>query len=151
MFWRERRHVPPSISRPQKRNASGLTLVILTGGLDLSVGVARLNSAEGNIGETLALPAIAAVLIGDVAVRWRGDPIWHLRRCAHPDPVFNGMNWRPPVTGVIIALTVRLGMYGRKERRARRSKARSKKGARQNQNCCARFVSIDPRLPGRNS
>jgi hypothetical protein len=38
------------------------------------------------------------------------------------------MNWRPPVTGVIIALTVRLGMYGRKERRARGSKARSKKG-----------------------
>jgi hypothetical protein len=32
--------------------------VILTGGLDLSVSVARLNSAEGNIGETLALPAI---------------------------------------------------------------------------------------------
>jgi len=78
------------------------------------VFLARLNSAEGDIGESLTLPAIAACLIGGtslfggvgtIAGTFIGALILTL--------VLNGMNllqingnWQPLVTGVIVVLAV---------------------------------------------
>jgi ribose transport system permease protein len=83
-------------------------------GLAALVFLARLNSAEGDIGEPLTLPAIAACLIGGtslfggvgtIAGTFIGALILTL--------VLNGMNllqingnWQPLVTGVIVVLAV---------------------------------------------
>ena len=66
----------------------------LMAGLASLIFLARLNSAEGDIGEAMTLPAIAAVLIGGTSL-------------------FGGMNllsinasWQPLVTGVIVIAAV---------------------------------------------
>lgn len=83
--------------------------------------LARLNSAEGDIGETLTLPTIAAVVIGGTSLfggvgslfgTFIGGLILTL--------ILNGMNlislnanWQPLVTGVIVLLAVLLDMKTR--------------------------------------
>ena len=140
--------------------ASGLTLTILTAGLDLSVGanreaarlsgvpvrarlnlvyilsgamaglaalvyLARLNSAEADIGEPLTLPAIAAVLVGGTSLfggagSLTGTLIGALTL------VLNGMNllavdanWQPLVTGVIVILAVWIDLMTRQRSEAK--------------------------------
>jgi ribose transport system permease protein len=104
---------------------SRLNLVfILSGamaGLASLIYLARLNSAEGDIGETLTLPTIAAVVIGGTSLfggvgslfgTFIGGLILTL--------ILNGMNllslnanWQPLVTGVIVLLAVWLDMKTR--------------------------------------
>jgi len=90
------------------------TLSGLTAGLAALVFLARLNSAEADIGGSLTLPAIAAVLIGGTSLfggvgtlfgTFVGTLLLTL--------VLNGMNllqidsrWQPLVTGVIIVAAV---------------------------------------------
>jgi ribose transport system permease protein len=83
-------------------------------GLAALVFLARLNSAEGDIGESLTLPAIAACLIGGTSLfggvgTLAGTFIGALILTL----VLNGMNllqingnWQPLVTGVIVVLAV---------------------------------------------
>lgn len=83
-------------------------------GLASLVFLARLNSAEGDIGEALTLPAIAAVLIGGTSLfggigRVSGTLVGAIILTL----VLNGMNlltisanWQPLVTGVIVVLAV---------------------------------------------
>lgn len=90
-------------------------------GLASIIFLARLNSAEADIGESLTLPAIAAVLIGGTSLfggvgtifgTFVGALILTL--------VLNGMNllsvnasWQPLVTGLIVILAVWLDMATR--------------------------------------
>lgn len=90
-------------------------------GLASLIYLARLNSAEGDIGETLTLPTIAAVVIGGTSLfggvgslfgTFIGGLILTL--------ILNGMNllslnanWQPLVTGVIVLLAVWLDMKTR--------------------------------------
>ena len=90
-------------------------------GLASLIYLARLNSAEGDIGETLTLPTIAAVVIGGTSLfggvgslfgTFIGGLILTL--------ILNGMNllnlnanWQPLVTGLIVLLAVWLDMKTR--------------------------------------
>ncbi len=97
---------------------SRLNLVyILSGamaGLAAIVYLARLNSAEADIGEALTLPAIAAVLIGGTSLfGGEGSLVGTLIGAVTLTLVVNGMNllnvdanWQPLVTGVIVILAV---------------------------------------------
>ena len=97
---------------------SRLNLVyVLSGamaGLAAIVYLARLNSAEADIGEALTLPAIAAVLIGGTSLfGGSGSLTGTLVGAVTLTLVVNGMNllnvdanWQPLVTGVIVILAV---------------------------------------------
>jgi ribose transport system permease protein len=94
----------------------------LAAGFAALVYLARLNSAEADIGDSLTLPAIAAVLfggaslfggVGTLAGTFIGALILTL--------VLNGMNllhvdgnWQPLVTGVIIVAAVWLDLLGQR-------------------------------------
>lgn len=86
------------------------------------VFLARLNSAEGDIGEAMTLPAIAAVLIGGASLFGGvGTVFGTFVGALILTLVLNGMNllavnasWQPLVTGVIVIFAVWLDMYGRK-------------------------------------
>lgn len=86
------------------------------------VFLARLNSAEGDIGEAMTLPAIAAVLIGGASLFGGvGSVFGTFVGALILTLVLNGMNllavnasWQPLVTGVIVILAVWLDMYGRR-------------------------------------
>jgi ribose transport system permease protein len=90
------------------------------------VFLARLNSVEGDIGESLILPAIAAVLIGGTSLfGGSGTVFGTFVGALILTLVLNGMNllevnanWQPLVTGVIVILAVWLDMYGRKRAQA---------------------------------
>ena len=79
-------------------------------GLASLIFLARLNSAEGDIGESLTLPAIAAVLIGGTSLFGGvGTVGGTLVGALILTLVLNGMNllalnanWQPLVTGVIV-------------------------------------------------
>jgi len=83
-------------------------------GLAAVVYLARLNSAEADIGEPLTLPAIAAVLIGGTSLFGGvGGLLGTLIGALTLTLVVNGMNllavdasWQPLVTGVIVILAV---------------------------------------------
>ena len=85
-------------------------------GLASLIFLARLNSAEGDIGESLTLPAIAAVLIGGTSLFGGiGTVSGTLVGAVILTLVLNGMNllaidanWQPLVTGVIVILAVSL-------------------------------------------
>ncbi|SPC18385.1 ABC transporter permease [Cupriavidus taiwanensis] len=91
-------------------------------GLASLVYLARLNSAEGDIGEALTLPAIAAVLIGGASLfggvgRVSGTLVGAILLTL----VLNGMNlltisanWQPLVTGIIVVLAVFLDTVSRR-------------------------------------
>jgi len=83
-------------------------------GLASLVFLARLNSAEGDVGDSLTLPAIAAVLIGGTSLFGGiGTISGTLIGALILTLVLNGMNllainanWQPLVTGVILILAV---------------------------------------------
>ena len=91
-------------------------------GLASLIFLARLNSAEGDIGESLTLPAIAAVLIGGTSLFGGvGSVAGTLVGALILTLVLNGMNllaisssWQPVVTGAIVVLAVFLDNITRK-------------------------------------
>lgn len=90
-------------------------------GLASIIFLARLNSAEGDIGEALTLPAIAAVVIGGTSLFGGvGSLFGTLVGCLILTLILNGMNlmnvnanWQPLVTGFIVILAVWLDMKTR--------------------------------------
>jgi ribose transport system permease protein len=93
-------------------------------GLASVIFLARLNSAEADIGESLTLPAIAAVLIGGTSLFGGvGSVFGTFVGALILTLVLNGMNllsvnasWQPLVTGVIVILAVWLDMKARRRR-----------------------------------
>ena len=91
-------------------------------GLASLVFLARMNSAEGDIGESFTLPAIAAVLIGGTSLFGGvGTVSGTLVGALILTLVLNGMNlltidanWQPLVTGVIVILAVFLDTLTRR-------------------------------------
>ena len=91
-------------------------------GLAALVYLARLNSAEADIGEPLMLPAIAAVLIGGTSLfGGSGGLSGTLVGALTLTLVLNGMNllavnanWQPLVTGAIVLLAVWLDITVRR-------------------------------------
>jgi len=87
-------------------------------GLASLIFLARLNSAEGDIGETLTLPTIAAVLIGGTSLFGGvGTVFGTFVGALILTLILNGMNllainanWQPLVTGVIVIAAVWLDM-----------------------------------------
>jgi ribose transport system permease protein len=96
-------------------------------GLAAVVYLARLNSAEADIGEPLTLPAIAAVLIGGTSLfGGSGSLLGTLVGALTLTLVVNGMNllavdasWQPLVTGVIVILAVWIDVVFRQRSEAR--------------------------------
>ena len=96
-------------------------------GLAAIVYLARLNSAEADIGEALTLPAIAAVLIGGTSLFGGvGGLSGTLVGALTLTLVVNGMNlwavdanWQPLVTGVIVILAVWIDVVTRQRAEAR--------------------------------
>jgi len=96
-------------------------------GLAAIVYLARLNSAEADIGEPLTLPAIAAVLIGGTSLFGGvGSLTGTLVGALTLTLVVNGMNllavdasWQPLVTGVIVILAVWIDIVIRQRAEAR--------------------------------
>ena len=96
------------------------------GGLAAIVYLARLNSAEADIGEPLTLPAIAAVLIGGTSLFGGvGSLSGTLVGALTLTLVVNGMNllavdanWQPLVTGVIVLLAVWIDVVTRQRAEA---------------------------------
>jgi ribose transport system permease protein len=96
-------------------------------GLAAIVYLARLNSAEADIGEALTLPAIAAVLIGGTSLFGGvGSLTGTLVGALTLTLVVNGMNlwavdanWQPLVTGVIVILAVWIDVVTRQRAEAR--------------------------------
>ncbi|MEW6640341.1 MAG: ABC transporter permease [Pseudomonadota bacterium] len=94
----------------------------LMAGLASIIFLARLNSAEADIGESLTLPAIAAVLIGGTSLFGGvGTVFGTFVGALILTLVLNGMNllqvsasWQPLVTGVIVVLAVWLDMKTRR-------------------------------------
>jgi ribose transport system permease protein len=86
------------------------------------VYLARLNSAEADIGEPLMLPAIAAILVGGTSLLGGvGSLAGTLVGAVILTLVLNGMNllavnanWQPLVTGIIVILAVWLDMKARR-------------------------------------
>jgi ribose transport system permease protein len=97
-------------------------------GLASLIFLARLNSAEGDIGEPLTLPAIAAVLIGGTSLFGGvGTVSGTLVGALILTLVLNGMNllaidanWQPLVTGAIVILAVSLDVLTRRRDGANR-------------------------------
>ena len=96
-------------------------------GLASLIFLARLNSAEGDIGESLTLPAIAAVLIGGASLFGGVGTIGGtLIGALILTLVLNGMNllevnanWQPFVTGAIVLIGVLLDMWTRRRTEAK--------------------------------
>ena len=96
-------------------------------GLAAVVYLARLNSAEADIGEPLTLPAIAAVLIGGTSLfGGTGSLLGTLVGALTLTLVVNGMNllavdasWQPLVTGVIVLLAVWIDVVTRQRAEAK--------------------------------
>ena len=91
-------------------------------GLAALVYLARLNSAEADIGEPLMLPAIAAVLIGGTSLFGGvGGLAGTMVGAILLTLVLNGMNllsihsnWQPLVTGVIVLLAASVDLVTRR-------------------------------------
>ena len=93
-------------------------------GLASIIFLARLNSAEADIGESLTLPAIAAVLIGGTSLFGGvGTVFGTFVGALILTLVLNGMNllsvntnWQPFITGVIVIVAVWLDMTTRRHK-----------------------------------
>lgn len=106
--------------------ARRLILVYAVSGASAGVAsivfLARLNSAEGDIGEAMTLPAIAAALIGGTSLFGGvGTMFGTFVGALILTLVLNGMNitgvnanWQPLVTGVILVLAVWLDLLSRR-------------------------------------
>lgn len=96
-------------------------------GLASLIFLARLNSAEGDIGDSLTLPAITAVLIGGTSLFGGvGTMFGTFIGALILTLILNGMNllaisasWQPLVTGSILILAVWLDMKARGEQSRR--------------------------------
>ncbi len=96
-------------------------------GLAAIVYLARLNSAEADIGEPLTLPAIAAVLVGGTSLfGGSGSLTGTLVGALTLTLVVNGMNlldvdanWQPLVTGAIVILAVWIDVVARQRAEAK--------------------------------
>lgn len=96
-------------------------------GIAALVYLARLNSAEADIGEQLTLPALAAVLIGGTSLFGGvGSLSGTLVGAVILTLVLNGMNlltisanWQPFITGLIVLLSVWIDMATRQRAEAR--------------------------------
>ena len=96
-------------------------------GLAAIVYLARLNSAEADIGEPLTLPPIAAALIGGASLFGGvGSLSGTLVGAVILTLVLNGMNllavnanWQPLITGIIVLLSVWVDIATRKRAEAR--------------------------------
>ncbi len=96
-------------------------------GLAAVVYLARLNSAEADIGEPLMLPAIAAVLVGGTSLFGGiGGLSGTLIGAVLLTLVLNGMNlldihsnWQPLVTGTVVLLAAVLDLIARRRFEAR--------------------------------
>ena len=110
--------------RVAKRLGDGLMVTFPTdqAGLAALVYLARLNSAEADIGEPLLLPAVAACVIGGASLFGGvGTIAGTLIGALILTLVLNGMNllqvsanWQPFVTGVIVLAGVWIDMVTRK-------------------------------------
>lgn len=97
-------------------------------GLASLVFLARMNSAEGDIGESFTIPAIAAALIGGTSLFGGvGTVSGTLVGALILTLVLNGMNlltidasWQPLVTGVIVLLSVFFDTLTRKGQESRK-------------------------------
>jgi len=107
-----------------------MMVYILSGamaGIAALVYLARLNSAEADLGEPLTLPAIAAVLIGGTSLFGGvGSISGTLVGAIILTLVLNGMNlltidanWQPLMTGVIVLLAVWIDMVTRQRAEGR--------------------------------
>lgn len=93
-------------------------------GLAALVFLARLNSAEADLGESLTLQAVAAVLIGGTSLfGGAGTLAGTLLGCIVLAVVLNGMNllsvsasWQPIVSGAIVIASVLFDALGRRHR-----------------------------------
>lgn len=93
-------------------------------GLAALVFLARLNSAEADLGESLTLQAVAAVLIGGTSLfGGSGTLTGTLLGCIVLAVVLNGMNllsisgsWQPIVSGAIVIASVLFDALGRRHR-----------------------------------
>ena len=91
-------------------------------GLASLVYLARLNAAEGDIGEGLTLPAIAAVLVGGASLfGGTGTLSGTLIGALILTLVLNGMNlltihanWQPLITGVVLIVAVLIDAAARR-------------------------------------
>jgi ribose transport system permease protein len=96
-------------------------------GLASLVYLARLNSAEGDIGEGLTLPAIAAVLVGGASLFGGvGTLAGSLIGALILTLVLNGMNlltihanWQPLVTGLVLIAAVFIDGMARRVQKSR--------------------------------
>ena len=94
--------------------SSGGSVANTMAGLASLIILARINSAQGDIGEDLTLPAIAAVLVGGTSLfGGSGTVAGTLIGALILTLVLNGMNllqinasWQPLATGVIVLLAV---------------------------------------------
>jgi len=92
-------------------------------GLASLIFLARVNSAEGDIGEQLTLPAIAAVLIGGTSLFGGvGTVAGTLIGALILTLILNGMNllridaaWQPLVTGLIVIVAVLIDLRTRRK------------------------------------
>jgi ribose transport system permease protein len=91
-------------------------------GLASLIVLARINSAQGDIGEELTLPAIAAVLVGGTSLFGGSGTVGGtLIGALLLTVVLNGMNllqinssWQPLATGIIILLAVWIDTHARR-------------------------------------
>lgn len=108
-------------------NRRGALVYLISGamaGLAALVFLARLNSAEADLGESLTLQAVAAVLIGGTSLfGGSGTLTGTLLGCIVLAVVLNGMNllsisasWQPIVSGVIVIASVLFDALGRRHR-----------------------------------
>ena len=96
-------------------------------GLAALVYLARLNSVEADIGESLTLPAITAALVGGTSLFGGVGSLWGtLTGAVILTMVLNGMNlllidatWQPLVTGVILLAAVWIDIVTRQRTEAR--------------------------------
>ena len=96
----------------------------LAAGIASLVFLARINSVEGDIGEGLLLPAVAAAVIGGVSLFGGVGSLWGtLAGAIILTLIINGMNllsinanWQPLVTGAVILVAILLDFSSRRSK-----------------------------------
>lgn len=110
-----------------KVNSRQILVYVLSGlaaGIASLVFLARINSVEGDIGEGLLLPAVAAAVIGGVSLFGGVGSLWGtLAGAIILTLIINGMNllsinanWQPLVTGAVILVAILLDFSSRRSK-----------------------------------